>query len=118
MREIKFRKLLSGHWIYWTPADGDNGFWEYTRINENQCIVEYTGLKDKNGKQIYEGDILSILRKRYSGPWETYWTYDKWGLKDKYGDYDNGDYYRGDDICWEDFEVIGNIYENPELLND
>jgi len=88
---------------------------------EEECTkwIQYTDRLDANGKEIYESDILSIYNemfKKHIQYWEVYWMDDRWGLKDKYGDYDNGDFYRGDDICWEDFEVMGNIYENKDLL--
>lgn len=80
-------------------------------------ILQYTGLKDKNGKEIYEGDILSI--KIYSG--------DKVIVEGKtVVEFKNGCF----GVIWghdkaflslnsffkAKFEVIGNIYENPELL--
>ena len=70
-------------------------------------LMQYTGLKDKKGKEIYEGDILK----------------NEWGQKSKveYGEfYDNGIYISGFGIsvCPEESEVIGNIYKNPELLTN
>lgn len=75
-------------------------------------LMQYTGLKDKNGKEIYEGDIV-ITKEGYIGLIEL-GTYDtdigfnvKWIT----------DYLRRDLGYWlSKIEVIGNIYENPELL--
>jgi len=128
MREIKFRawdKILQK--MYY-PADLDYA--------ETAILMQYTGLKDKNGKEIYEGDIV----KRPLSKWYTL-------CKDihqiKYGKHTvgfDGDlastgpalgfYFFpytdedenmgcGEQLNWDDdIEILGNIYENRELLND
>lgn len=73
-------------------------------------VMQYTGLKDKNGKEIYEGDILSMHRGQYNS--QVIWDTDGY-VADHIG---NG----GSEsiTTWiEDCEIVGNIYENPELLN-
>lgn len=87
---------------------------------KNVILMQYTGLLDKNGKEIYEGDILKVF---------TVVGFDEEA-------YENIEGYKNYEVCWDsnracfmlgdnetdfaeedDFEVIGNIYENPELLN-
>lgn len=89
----------------------------HTEIRENDkqyCnefeLMQYTGLKDKNGKEIYEGDIIS--RGKYN--FEVVWN----ERKGWYGidDFDNGLTVLAQHLDY--VEVIGNIYENLELLKE
>lgn len=104
----------------------DNKYFSIGKINTVQYgyeildIMQYTGLKDKNGKEIYEGDILN---KKY----HNLVVSDGIGVVEMgYGD-DSDGYNHGGWYGWkcgesslsdvnEKVEVIGNIYENPELL--
>lgn len=129
-REIKFRgkRTDNGKWIYGFP-DSTHGAVTPTRILEvgnymendfGMCfghvepIVEgtmgqYTGLKDKKDKEIYEGDIVTdgafnYVIIFYGGAWVA-------RLGEEEGSYHS--LYPAN----KNREVIGNIYENPELIN-
>lgn len=99
MREIKFRFWKNEEMTHWEElAYLDICDW----LNqENIIAMQFTGLLDKNGKEVYEGDILQI---DWLSPAVVVvkWKAQGWSPFIKQGN--------------TDWEVIGNIYENPELL--
>lgn len=83
--------------------------------NPNIELMQYTGLKDKNGKEIYEGDILT------SSDWSCGCEviYKGGGFTLKQGESTSNLYANFLDAYGyyiDDIEIVGNIYENPELL--
>ena len=115
MREIKFRaKTLDGQWFYWKINDKI----DYSSLAIDwETLDQFTGLVDKNGKEIYEGDILGGLYDGgYIGWCERCKQYQYFGCKDECFACE-GDVHWSELSVEKELEVIGNIHENPELLN-
>ena len=125
MREIKFRawvkdrkeifeviliNYVTKKVTYLFERVGDLLNIRHEKFNDTE-LMQYTGLKDKNGKEIYEGDIFHIGSKKilYVVEWIDC------GLK---GRQIKNKSWIGLDYWKDDIEVIGNIYENPELMED
>lgn len=87
-------------------------FGEYIDRNNEYIVEQCTGLKDKNGKLIYEGDIIKT--RQHTQNCIVVW-FDKdssFSLKSTTSD----EYYPI--YCYDGFEIIGNIHENKDLLRD
>lgn len=118
-REIKFRA-----WDKWRkemiePHEGDFIRW-HAPSNWKECyeVMQYTGLKDRNGKEIYEGDIIRIDHPFKGRSYVGEIMYDKYSFTAKdfyFTHHDNpGDPFES--LSYMD--VIGNIYEHPNLLKE
>lgn len=104
-REIKFR--LFGNGKMFEPFTLDNDFDCLTGWMTDRILMQYTGLKDKNGVEIYEGDIIECDNEKHLISWNNEQS-GFWPFTTRIGNL----YER----IRLGFEVIGNIYENPELL--
>lgn len=131
MREIKFRAHINPKTIiYFTLEDlvNPNPLFSIRELlipwlRSGHKPDDYTGLKDKNGKGIYEGDIVS---QGDNYPSVIEWCQfgemiegTGWCLHEYYPQkVDIFDCYHTTDSYTDGLEVIGNIYENPELLRE
>jgi uncharacterized phage protein (TIGR01671 family) len=94
----------------------DLAFEEFEPINQLlagvEHLMQYTGLKDKNGKEIYEGDIVRFDNSSAGIPDADY--------RQAVVQYRAPEFmpHHLSNVTGYDVEVIGNIYENPELLKD
>lgn len=97
-------------------------FNQYDLEFDKQCVVmQSTGLKDKNGKLIYEGDIVQFYNDEFLQTMKIIWDNDELdfkaiGLKKSVECYEQDFLYLGYIKKEHSLEVIGNIYENSELL--
>lgn len=122
MREIKFRawekhERGGGRLIVNAPnlmLDASHGipYWQFgfeePKPMNDTILMQFTGHKDKNGKEIYEGDIVTGREDSF----EIYWENNDIGFRARIAN---------ESFAWmlsSDCEVIGNIYENPELVDN
>ena len=126
MREIKFRAWLKEkkemidnarpdffckqlHYLCGNSAGGQDVLGVSTEDIE---LMQYTELKDKNNKEIYEGDIVKFL----NGIFEVIWCNEKASFMLK-----NKEYKEFLNFIYENnnvMEIVGNIYKNPELIKE
>jgi len=134
-REIKFRgQDNSGKWYYGDLIHSERNFKKIVEILDwstddvkhevkKETVGQSTGLQDKNGKDIYENDIITAKGYSQESTFEKIITIVEWGSKshgwsikspyiDRYTKKKKVKYYSLANVI----EVIGNMHDNPELL--
>lgn len=144
-RKIKFRGKVkwngnhkfSGDWVYGYYRNNDNGnafitetvddfdnyIFDETEVDEN-TVGQYTGLKDKNENEIYEGDIIDFSYDMFVGNFNTFVAkgiiiFEEGAFYVQCLENENltkDESYLIYTINIDTIEIIGNIYDNPELL--
>lgn len=139
MREILFRgkRIDNGEWVYGNLVKSNEKYFIYYEEPDEMCqtgnwlfykevdpetVGQYTGLTDKNGKKIFEGDIVLFEDESPSN----YEYHDCTEMRCGAIEYGDNCFYITDRIAVEmedliydgelDAEIIGNIHDNPELL--
>lgn len=133
MREIKFRGkcIANGKWVYgsllrWPDGcctileskDGCNYVWK--RDIDPDTVGQFTGLNDRNGKEVYENDILRVYDRKTYFNIIVSWSKEAVAFMVCYCDKNQSP------LSWfsnllpngYEIEVLGNIHDNPELLED
>lgn len=115
MREIKFRAWdnINAKMIYEHAEKESFTYFGSSEILQRfNIVMQFTGLIDKNGKEIYEGDIVATL-DNHENPalYQIKWRHDVYMIAGYGG---NGEWLYLEEL--EGCEIIGNIYETPELL--
>lgn len=127
MKEIKFRawdertnEMIEVDILRNKPCrQGYTGtFWSSSAVGKLSDSMQYTGRKDSKGKEIYEGDVCELIptarwkRKKYKN---------MYGIRQVVWSEEYAQYYYSNFIPmswgWKSVEVIGNIFENPELID-
>ena len=139
MREIEFRGKTDGDWCYGSLINSPTADQYYIAEHlgdelvypvEEETIGQYTGIEDKSGTRIYEGDIIyfkdenmyGLINFRYGGWYITWYGYvqvcNGVSWEEKYTEC-NEESLCSNCLTEEDkipYEIVGNIHDNPELL--
>lgn len=130
MREILFRgkRVDNGEWIegnyewYHKPPKHiiSNPYTGETKGVISETVGQYTGLTDKNGTKVFEGDICKTYFESYTRSWEEVGVFTEfcgaYGIESA-----DGKHFRAfinESVYTRSREVIGNVHDNPELLEN
>lgn len=140
MREILFKakRIDNGEWIEGNliDLDSDSGYCyivppykkasilpiiflitDRMKLVDPETLCQFTGLCDKNGKRIWENDVVWLVCDGKEHIYQIVWDNSELDFKATKGEENYGTHYEYL-LCCEEIEVIGNIFDNPELLQE
>lgn len=140
MREILFKakQIDNGEWIEGSliDLDIDSGYCyivqpykkasilpiiflitDRMKLVDPETLCQFTGLCDKNGKRIWENDVVWLVCDGKEHIYQIVWDNSELDFKATKGEENYGTHYEYL-LCCEEIEVIGNIFDNPELLQE
>lgn len=90
--------------------------WEYAEVDP-ETLCQFTGLCDKNGKRIWENNVVLLVYDGKEHIYQIVWDNSELDFKATNGEENYGTHYEYL-LCCDEIEVIGNIFDNPELLRE
>ena len=140
MRTIKFRQFIDGQYWYWGYGVNSDPEEFVPPKDPSKPSEQYTGLDDRHGIKVYEGDVVKMHQFLFDGTeverehtgivdyneelTSFNFTHIKGKFYSEHTGFDEGQDKEGSPICMfhglheESFEIIGNIHENPNLLEE
>jgi len=128
-----FMGTKAGEWAYFKLKDlASGGIDDGLNCLVDETITRYTGLKDKNGDEIYSGDVverdesdrfyysepsIGLVEYKDDGFYIEAIKLGKWQVVEKDNKTERSFYdHHGQNFSWENLEIIGNKFENPDLI--
>ena len=130
MREILFKakRIDNGEWVEGYVVRKHGLYFIYDIVNSESCrqniyeidpetLCQFTGRCDKNGKRIWENDVVWLVYDGKEHIYQIIWDNSELDFKATNGEENYGSNFEYL-LCCDEIEVIGNIFDNPELLQE